>query len=138
MDPDAALDNARDALRRHRENRFNDDEDGDEIELTALRDLADAFEALDGWLSKSGFKPGAAPFCDDMGTEYLPWTDGTAAGLRATNDGRVVYIYLNPSSSDEGSDRPTPTVFLYVGEEGDPAQDGADTHYELFHDWRDR
>jgi hypothetical protein len=56
MDPNEALKNARHAgldLRRER--------DGGNCEdiHTAADDLAEAFEALDGWLSKGGFLPDA-------------------------------------------------------------------------------
>lgn len=57
MDPDQALENAREAL-----SAFLTAEDacgGDDEALEAARDLADAFEALDGWLSKDGFPPAA-------------------------------------------------------------------------------
>lgn len=53
MDATAALDAARLALAGAR--NAPDGEDGDDIELRALRDLADAFEVLDaGWLAQTG------------------------------------------------------------------------------------
>lgn len=56
MDPDEALEKARDALKRHFA-RIGDD---------AADDLAEAFEALDGWLSKGGFPP------RDWGRNFAP------------------------------------------------------------------
>lgn len=54
MDPDEALKKAREALSDHRNGRLNAAEQAD-----VLQELADAFEALDGWLSKGGFPPRA-------------------------------------------------------------------------------
>jgi hypothetical protein len=51
MDPDEALKKARAALKA-----FHDAPDA-ERSMIAGADLADAFEALDGWLSKGGFLP---------------------------------------------------------------------------------
>lgn len=51
MDPDTALANARAALAAHRANEDND--------VDALVELADAFEALDGWLTNRGYLPSA-------------------------------------------------------------------------------
>lgn len=60
MDPEAAYSNAVQALARHRANQADEDNRrGDEIELEALRDLADAFEALNEWLTKGGAVPSA-------------------------------------------------------------------------------
>ena len=61
MDPDAALTNAREALARLRGAQDADlaDETSEHAE-----ELADAFEALDGWLSKGGFLP-------------APWSGGS-------------------------------------------------------------
>jgi hypothetical protein len=62
----------------------------------------------------------------DSGVKYVPWSDGSAAGFRCeTSDGKVEYVYLNPSG---GSDDGVATVFLYWGTAGDPAQDAAITH----------
>lgn len=55
MDPDAALTNARSALAAI---RAGEDSQG-ELMTDALDDLADAFEALDQWLTKGGFLPRA-------------------------------------------------------------------------------
>ena len=52
MDPDEALKKAREALVLYNR-RYNDKGTG----LSEANDLADAFEALDGWLSKGGFLP---------------------------------------------------------------------------------
>lgn len=60
MDPDEALSNATKALRSAREATADlDDAEADTRELAALRDLADAFEGLDEWLTKGGFLPSA-------------------------------------------------------------------------------
>lgn len=53
MDPEEALKNAREAL-----DVLRGSVDNNELEA-ASADLADAFEALDGWLSKGGFLPTA-------------------------------------------------------------------------------
>jgi hypothetical protein len=67
MDPNEALRNAREALSRMRhELSFSQARDWNTIEEKA-EDLADAFEALDGWLSKGGFLPSAwAPETDNI------------------------------------------------------------------------
>ena len=67
---------------------------------------------------------------DSHGVKWVPWSDGRAIGFRCEHpDGRVEYVYLNPSSdSDDG----TSNVFVYQGTEGDPVQDPAYTHYVMF------
>lgn len=55
MDPNKALKKARAALAKV---RAWQDEEG-ETSPEAAEDLVDAFEALDGWLSKGGFLPQA-------------------------------------------------------------------------------
>lgn len=55
MDPDEALKNARAALAAYRKAQDNESESA--IVEEASDELADAFEALDGWLSKKGFPP---------------------------------------------------------------------------------
>ncbi len=58
MDPNEALKNAREALKRHR--RSQEREEGSASPNTeGADDLADAFESLDRWLSKGGFLPDA-------------------------------------------------------------------------------
>ena len=60
MDPDEALKNAREALRLIRDKEQEGYRDwGGRHEAQEFVDLADAFEALDGWLSKGGFLPKA-------------------------------------------------------------------------------
>jgi hypothetical protein len=56
MDPDEALAKARDALKILRD---REDRGGGNLEaaVRASSDLEDAFEALDGWLSRGGFLP---------------------------------------------------------------------------------
>jgi hypothetical protein len=51
MDPDEALKKAREALKRMGDEAYDA---GD-----MAQELAEAFEALDGWLSKGGFPPHA-------------------------------------------------------------------------------
>ena len=59
---------------------------------------------------------------------YRPWTDGYAVGFKVTReDGKVEYIYFNPSNNDDGSD--DPNVFVYTGEHGDPSQDTPSVHF---------
>lgn len=69
------------------------------------------------------------------GTKYESWTDGHAVGFKVTlKDGRVRYVYLNPSN--EGSDEcESPNVFVYTGTEGTPALDTPWDHYNM--DWAD-
>jgi hypothetical protein len=55
MDPDEALKKAREAIARYRRTLPCNDYD----QLGHADALADAFEALDGWLSKGGFPPKA-------------------------------------------------------------------------------
>ena len=64
-------------------------------------------------------------------TKYEPWTDGQAIGLKVTRvaDGKVQYIFLNPSIDEDPTS--TPDVFLYIGPNGDPAQDGAAHYYDM-------
>lgn len=52
MDPNEALQKARIAVAQWRRSNFNSKE-----VLYSAMELADAFEALDGWLSKGGFQP---------------------------------------------------------------------------------
>jgi len=76
MDPDTALENAREALRKYNEaTEAAAERDGDESSIAKFTDpkldelvreeraeasyLAEAFEAIDGWLSKGGFLPKA-------------------------------------------------------------------------------
>lgn len=77
-------------------------------------DFFDVFDAHD------------VPVDDDSGVTYFP----ILGGWRAESlSGEVEFIYLNPSG---GSEDGVPTVFLYQGTEGDPVQDGAVTHVEVF------
>ena len=49
------------------------------------------------------------------------------AGIKCTHaDGRVIYIFLNPSAADEPNDEPN--VFVYVGESMDPGQAGPECY----------
>lgn len=69
----------------------------------------------------------------DSDVSYHPHSDPAsgAVGWQAINHstGRVEYVMLNPSG---GSDDGVATVFVYVGETGDPAIDGAEVHLALF------
>lgn len=68
MDPNTALQDARNALFTARNTPGG--EDGDDMELAALRDLRDAFESLDEWLAKGGFLPLAwSPTSTDDGSD---------------------------------------------------------------------
>lgn len=61
---------------------------------------------------------------------YTPWTDGYAVGFMCRHDdGRVEYIYLNPS---QGDDAGQPNVFVYRGEHGDPSRDASCHFYDVF------
>ncbi len=61
--------------------------------------------------------------------KYQPWTNGYASGLKCTGDnGKVTYIYLNPSSEDSEG---VPNVFVYGGVYGDPALDQAMFYIDL-------
>jgi hypothetical protein len=61
MDPDQALKNARAALASVR----NDEDDQSDFAM----DLADAFDALDGWLSKGGYLPQPWSEAGKVGTD---------------------------------------------------------------------
>lgn len=67
MDPDKALSNAREALAIYR--KAEDELCGDYDAAAAAEVLADSFEALDGWLSKGGFKPAAWKATGDLPTK---------------------------------------------------------------------
>lgn len=68
----------------------------------------------------------------DQHVTYEPYIGGrNEVGFRAVHaDGRVEYLYLNPSYNPDGSD--VPNVFLYQGDSGDPAYDGAVAHFLPF------
>ena len=70
MDPNEALKNARAALAMIRARPIST-EDG------AYEQFTDAFEALDGWLSKGGFLPDAWELesSTPKDAESAPWTD---------------------------------------------------------------
>jgi hypothetical protein len=60
MDPNEALKNARRALSNLRACQDSDDDGSrDAAIIEHSEGLADAFEALDGWLSQAGFLPSA-------------------------------------------------------------------------------
>jgi hypothetical protein len=62
------------------------------------------------------------------GMTYTPWTDGYAVGFKCEQDGKVEYLYLNPSSDSDGGQ---PNVFVYHGEAGDPSIDGPCHFYDV-------
>lgn len=55
---------------------------------------------------------------DGSSATFEPWSDGHGVGFRCTVNGKVSFIYLNPSTGG-GS----PDVFVYQGETGDPFHD---------------
>jgi hypothetical protein len=65
---------------------------------------------------------------EDAGVVYVPFTGSNGQrGFRCVNkDGRECYIYLNPSG---GSDDGEPTVFLYMGDTGEPENDTPQHYY---------
>jgi hypothetical protein len=56
MDPDTALANAREAAKVAAEAANGDSNDA---EIDALREALEAYQALDEWLTKGGFRPKA-------------------------------------------------------------------------------
>lgn len=72
---------------------------------------------------------------EGCGVDYVPWIgpDGQVGYRCEHDDGRVEFIYLNPSESiDSPPDERTPCVFLYVGPSGVPWADAAHHHYTIF------
>jgi hypothetical protein len=65
---------------------------------------------------------------DDAGVYYEPFVKDGRVGYRvASIDGaRETFIYFNPSG---GSDDGVPTVFVYQGEDNDPAVDQPEDHH---------
>ena len=64
--------------------------------------------------------------------KYTIWrNDNTGSvGFKVTHpDGRMQYVYLNPSYDDCADDA---NVFVYIGEHGDPGQDAACHYYQIF------
>lgn len=64
---------------------------------------------------------------------FEPWTDGHAVGYRVTRhaDNHVTFVYLNPSQETWTDGDFSPDVFLYIGANGDPAQDDAVHFYNV-------
>lgn len=72
------------------------------------------------------------PVVTPQGVIYTPWTNGWSIGYRCQHaDGRVEYLYLNASSSDD-SDTEAGSVFVYQGEHADPAADTPQHWYGVF------
>lgn len=102
--------------------------------LTALVDKADPSGRYVTHPT-STLLPQVEPIDSWPNVKYEAWTDGYAVGYKATHaDGRVEYIYLNPSADDGGDDDGQPNVFLYHDNSGDPC--GGDTvcYVDLFTD----
>ena len=60
---------------------------------------------------------------------FEPWTSGPLSGLKCTGqDGRVSYLYFNPSDTDSEGQA---NAFVYQGEHGDPAKDHPLHHYAI-------
>lgn len=110
------LERARKALADYRAAVSEENTDGStEDMLEAAAELADAFEAVDAVPSLPNANVVQTPT-----TKWEPWTDGHAVGFKATHtDGRVRYVYLNPSQDDPEDEDDVPTVFLYEDEHGD-------------------
>jgi hypothetical protein len=103
-------------------------------------ELAELVQSLDGWRRHGGFSPYERTIVDHDVTFY-PWQGSDAqVGYRMVHrDGRVEFLYLNPSADDRrgGPDGgPGNNVFLYQGTTGDPARDGSHHFYYVF-DTRD-
>jgi hypothetical protein len=78
-------------------------------------------------MSLSEITPPVVFDTNDRKVTYHAWTDGHAIGYKVTrDDGKVEYVYLNPSGNDDGSD--DPNVFVYSGEHGDPSRDSPHVH----------
>lgn len=72
---------------------------------------------------------------DDAHVTFTPWVGDGGAGVRAVHDdGRVEYIYVNPSSGSIDVHGDPACAFVYHGTEGDPAQDGAVVYLNVFDD----
>ncbi len=64
-------------------------------------------------------------------TRYVPFVGKNGeVGYEAHMNGKVEYLYFNPSDNPAGDDEPN--VFVYHGSEGDPAVDEPYRHYVLF------
>lgn len=74
---------------------------------------------------------------ENTGVEFTPFTDAEKGivGVRAEHpSGLVEYVYFCPSTGVAGGpdgEIPSGTVFVYIGAEADPAQDGAVHFYDL-------
>ncbi len=64
---------------------------------------------------------------------FVSWTDGHALGFKVTRhaDGKVGYVYLNPSQDTWSDGKFNPDVFVYTGIHGDPALDSAHHFYNI-------
>lgn len=64
---------------------------------------------------------------------FKPWTDGHAVGFEVTRhaDGKVGYVYLNPSEDTMSDDKFSPDVFVYTGTSGDAANDSPHHFYDI-------
>jgi hypothetical protein len=59
MDPNATLEQLRQAVQRYRDWQDNGDVDSALEAVQAGEDMADLFDALDGWMGSGGFLPAA-------------------------------------------------------------------------------
>jgi hypothetical protein len=67
------------------------------------------------------------------GTSYVPFIgDNNQVGYACQRSGLPTqYITLNPSTIDPDDPEDTPAVFVYIGDSGDPAVDGAAHYYSV-------
>jgi hypothetical protein len=91
---DETLGAARVALALHRSNRTTEGEEGDEIELGALRDLADAFEALDDLLAHHGALPAG------WGAGFSPAAGASVLAYGSPFDGIVLVGPVEPNDAE--------------------------------------
>lgn len=64
---------------------------------------------------------------------FTPWTDGHALGFKVTRhaDGKVGYVYLNPSTDTWSDGHHNPDAFVYTGTTGEPASDSPHHFYSI-------
>lgn len=98
-------------------------------------------KSVETWGSWQGIPPTGTPsvqqapdrtVVDAQGVRFEPWTDRWAIGFRCVHpDGRVEFVYLNPSSD---SDDDVSNVFVYADSIGDPGSGETVTFVDLFTD----
>jgi hypothetical protein len=69
---------------------------------------------------------------------WEPWTDGHAVGFKVTRhaDGKVRFVYLNPSQETFSDGKFPPHAFLYFGDAGEPDKDLSVSYCEPFFEAR--